>query len=33
MSSRYSHAFILPDQITRGELRPLRAPPNINDES
>ena len=27
------YAFILPDQIARGELRPLRDPRNTNDES
>jgi hypothetical protein len=31
MLGRY--AFILPDQIARGELRPLRDPRNTNDES
>jgi hypothetical protein len=30
MLGRY--AFILPDQIARGELRPLRDPGNIGDE-
>ena len=31
MLGRY--AFILPDQIARGELRPLRDPRSTNDES
>ncbi len=31
MLGRY--AFILPDQIARGELRPLRDPQNVDDES
>jgi hypothetical protein len=31
MLGRY--AFILPDQIARGELRPLRDPANAGDES
>ena len=31
MLGRY--AFILPDQIARGELRPLRDPQNTDDES
>jgi len=31
MLGRY--AFILPDQIARGELRPLRDPKNTDDES
>ena len=31
MLGRY--AFILPDSIARGELRPLRDPQNIDDES
>ncbi len=30
MLGRY--AFILPDQIARGELRPLRDPANLNDD-
>jgi hypothetical protein len=30
MPDRY--AFILPDQIARGELKPLRDPRNIEDE-
>ena len=31
MLGRY--AFILPDPIARGELRPLREPQNLDDES
>ena len=31
MLGRY--AFILPDQVARGELRPLRDPQNTDDES
>ena len=31
MLGRY--AFILPDQIARGELRPLRDPTSVDDES
>ena len=33
IARRYSYAFILPDQIARGELRPLRDPRNADDES